>query len=96
MPIVDNFITRNGGDGIHVLDSSVQVLRNTARNNAGTGIFLSEGGDPIYLKHYFVANNAAVANDGHGIRVQPGMIDGGGNTATRNGLQPDCVNLVCS
>ena len=38
---------------------------------------------------------ARVANAGHGIEAY-NVIDGGGNTASRNGVEPQCMGVVCT
>ena len=94
--ITDNLVARNHGVGIFVIDSTSQILRNTARNNGDTGILISEGADAIHRSHYLIADNTSNNNVGYGIIATPGMIDGGGNNARRNALTPACLNLVCA
>ncbi len=57
--------------------------------NGGDGILVGVPGNTLTA-------NGANRNSGHGIEAESGTIDGGGNHAHANGLQPDCVGIVCS
>jgi hypothetical protein len=94
--ITDNLVTQNGAFGIHVLDSTTQVLRNDVRKNGATGIRLSEGENPAAVIFYVVTGNSSNDNAGNGIDATAGMTDGGGNSAKKNDATPQCVNIVCS
>jgi nitrous oxidase accessory protein NosD len=94
--IADNVVARNDGFGIRVIDSTTQVLRNSARSNGDTGIYLSEGANPSAVQFYLIAENVSNKNGGFGISATLGMIDGGGNVAKDNALTPECINVVCS
>ncbi len=83
--------------GIRVADSTgLLVDKNDASGNLGnpeggypgegTGIFVDSGN--------VVRKNTANDNDGFGIYAEPGVIDGGGNRASGNGVA-DCVNVIC-
>ena len=78
----------NSGQGIA---ASGTVLNNTANENSGTGISVGIDKTPSATT---VLNNTANDNGGDGIFASPGVIDGGGNTATGNGLE-NCVNVSC-
>jgi hypothetical protein len=73
--------------GLAVGDMTAIVARNTANANSGTGIRSELAGT-------LVEDNAANDNGAYGINAAPGTIDGGGNTATGNGIS-DCVNVSC-
>jgi nitrous oxidase accessory protein NosD len=94
--IADNLVAQNGASGIRVLDSTTQVLRNDARKNGGTGIVLSEGENPLLVPFYVVTGNTSDDNAGRGIEATAGMTDGGGNSAKKNAVTPQCVNIACS
>lgn len=83
-----NLVLRSGGDGI--------VVRIPAFGfPPGTEPPPLEGG-PVVL-----SGNLAVANAGHGIVVDLGdptrsfIVDGGGNRAFANALDPPCIGIVC-
>lgn len=67
------------------------VAHNSFVRNGGPGLWI----EPSSLSSGFrVANNVATHNAGHGI-LAPGVTDGGGNAATGNGTQPQCVGVAC-
>lgn len=85
-----NVVTGNY-TGMVIDDKSAVVGRNTANQNAATGIEIRSAGTRIL-------NNTANNNGGVGINaVLPDVIDGGGNTATGNGFNglENCVNVSC-
>jgi hypothetical protein len=43
-----------------------------------------------------VTENRANFNGDLGIEAVPGVIDGGGNTATGNGNPAECNNILCT
>ena len=84
------------GGGIYVEASTGnQLLGNTASGNldTGIGVFEDKAGDATGNS---LKGNTASRNKGHGIDAVTGSIDGGGNHAAGNWLQPQCVNVVCS
>jgi parallel beta-helix repeat protein len=106
LTIADNVASRNGGDGIHVDDSTAHITGNTAHANGGSGIWVNEDSGLAFGPSYLIAGNTSTANLGFGIRAcmfvdpqhtcEPGMIDGGGNVAKSNQQTPECVNVVCA
>jgi hypothetical protein len=83
---------RGNGTGVTVkpgLDSPIRqagLVDNVFERN-GDGVFLPD--DVVSLQ-----GNSAVRNTGWGLYA-PHAIDLGGNTASRNGNQPQCVGVVC-
>jgi parallel beta-helix repeat protein len=77
-------------DGLNVDDPSALIWRNTANSNFWNGIFVHQAGT-------VVQENTANDNGSFGINATPGVIDGGGNTATGNGdgRLPQCHNVSC-
>lgn len=77
-------------DGLNVDDPSALIWRNTANSNFWNGIFVHQAGT-------VVQENTANNNGSFGINATPGVIDGGGNTATGNGdgRLPQCHNVSC-
>jgi parallel beta-helix repeat protein len=81
-----NLVTNNDV-GMDVSDPSAIVARNAANENSRIGIEIEREGT-------LVKNNTANDNGMYGIRAVPGVVDGGGNTATGNGTA-DCVDVLC-
>jgi parallel beta-helix repeat protein len=84
------------GGGIYVAASTGnQLFGNTANGNldTGIGVFEDTAGDSAGNS---LKANTTNRNKGHGIDAVTGSIDGGGNHAAGNWLQPQCVNVVCS
>ena len=81
------------GNGIGFLaqetegDYSALLDRNTFKNN-GDGVLATVGSPSL-------RRNSAVDNTRWGIYA-PGAVDLGGNTASGNGNEPQCVGVVCS
>jgi hypothetical protein len=72
---------------------------NRASWNGADGIYVAEAFAGYYAG-YFLADNAADHNAGLGIRVVSNPsgelpVDGGGNTARRNGDPLQCLNIAC-
>jgi Right handed beta helix region len=96
--ISGNRVAGSSGDGILIIGPAFSpivgtISGNTAVGNGGDGIDyqLASPGAAITF-----ADNVARGNAGHGIVAPAGAIDGGGNVASGNGTDPQCVNLVCS
>jgi hypothetical protein len=107
--IANNIFLGNAGDGIH-FDNQLQDLGaitihdNTFLANGGDGIDINGDkfppldipGGPVTL-----ANNHTIANGGYGITagwvpgIPTGIVDGGGNNAINNGLNPQCIGVTC-
>ena len=90
--IARNLVHRNGGTGI--LGAAVAhwaVLRNVAVANGADGIAIAGAVDDATL-----TRNRARRNRGLGIDAPPGVTDGGGNRAARNGAAPQCSGIDCS
>lgn len=78
-----------GISGVNAAGSTIS--HNTFVRNGGPGLWI----EPSTLSSGFrVANNVTTHNAGHGI-LAPGVTDGGGNSATGNGTQPQCVGVTC-
>lgn len=87
-----NTFTHNSGDGFTFRATGVTSLTvegNRFVGNGGSG--MSGVGNPGVT----VTRNVAVRNGGHGIDVT-GITDGGGNVASANRTQPQCVGVTCS
>lgn len=72
--------------GIFVDDPAALVRWNAANGNCSDGIVVGQAGATL-------KKNTANNNPGVGIDAVEGTIDGGGNTATGNGV--DCLGVVC-
>ena len=68
---------------------------NVANANLDNGIVIGEDKAGTASGNTLERNSAG-KNKGHGIDATPGSIDGGGNRASGNAMQPQCVNVVCS
>ena len=86
-----NVVKRSGGDAFQVnrKDDHSVLNHNIARRAGGDGFDVQN--DSARLM-----NNRAFGNAGLGIRAVQGVIDGGGNRASRNGDPRQCVNIACS
>jgi parallel beta-helix repeat protein len=124
--VVGNAIADSAFEGIAVVGSDGnsiarnRVERNGALDASGGIVVIPSPDDPSQTSDANVlADNAAVANGGDGIRVgegqsanllrgnradrntllgidaAPGTIDGGGNTAARNGDPRECAVIAC-
>ncbi|MGY4642825.1 right-handed parallel beta-helix repeat-containing protein [Cellulomonas sp. URHB0016] len=87
----DDNTFRGNGVGFHHVQSSEgpTTLRGNVFRLNGDGIVV-ENGDPSVR----LGQNTARRNTGWGIDA-PGVTDLGGNTARRNGNEPQCVGVVC-
>lgn len=84
------------GGGIFVVASTGnQLFGNTANGNldSGIGVFEDTPGDAAGNS---LEGNTARGNRNHGIDAVTGSLDGGGNRASGNAVQPQCVNVACS
>lgn len=88
--VVYNVVDSGLGSGILVNNSANATLleHNTANRNGDDGIHVDAAGTTV-------TRNAANDNLDLGIEAVPGVIDGGGNTASGNGNPAQCVNVVC-
>ncbi|MDT0166597.1 NosD domain-containing protein [Actinotalea sp. AC32] len=88
--VVGNTFVRNGVG--YVADGDDPFFTNHLEANTftrnGDGILAVHGGTTVQ-------DNSAVRNTRWGIHA-PGAVDGGGNTAWRNGTEPQCVGVVCA
>jgi parallel beta-helix repeat protein len=86
-----NRAAENIGDGIVVTSGSSDTLveANEADLNGDDGIDV-DAADTV------ITSNAADDNVDLGIEAVPGVIDGGGNTASGNGNAAQCLNVACS
>lgn len=105
--VADNTFTANG---IAINSGAMRVTGNTFGKNA-TGVLAEDPENTTVTDNTFSANtssglrtlgagmtvggNNAVNNGRYGIYA-PGAIDLGGNTASGNGMSPECVGVVCS
>jgi hypothetical protein len=102
--ISGNLIRNNGSTGISLVETGGAVTNNQVLNNNGDGIYTADlEGD--FFRAYRITSNTADGNAGHGIvaldeddntSTLPSVEDGGGNVATENGLNPQCINIVCA
>lgn len=88
--IANNQFTGNGGHGLQIdtdyETSGIEVRGNTFARNGSSGVRANTG---------TFTGNTAIRNAGHGIEGY-GVTDGGGNTASGNGLEPQCVGVTCT
>jgi parallel beta-helix repeat protein len=94
--VTGNVATRSRA-GIRVAASTgLLVEKNDASGNLGSpdGSYPGEGTGIFVDSGNAVRRNTANDNDGFGIYAEPGVIDGGGNRASGNGVA-DCVNVIC-
>jgi hypothetical protein len=108
--IAGNIVTGSPGAGIDVSGQlpslgRIDIRQNLVLFSGGDGIHVGPspappefGGGPIVL-----TRNRLIFNRGHGINSEwittdptLGVVDGGGNHAVRNGLQPGCIGVSCS
>jgi parallel beta-helix repeat protein len=89
--VSDNVVTSRLNDGILVnANAGATVLRrNRANRNGDDGIDADASGTRV-------SHNRANRNHDLGIEAVPGVIDGGGNTASGNGNPAQCTNVACS
>lgn len=101
--IADNTFTGNGASGLVVDNDNgwpgVQVTGNVFKANGfAPGSYTDPSGNPltsgVWANEGTFTGNRATGNAGHGIEAYA-VTDGGGNAAKRNGLDPQCVGLVC-
>lgn len=86
-----NTAIANQLSGIFVQSTALRTLvrRNVANENLQDGIFVDSTATTI-------ARNSANENGGFGIQAVVGVTDGGGNTASGNGMATQCTNVVCT
>ena len=95
-----NVVTGNN-TGLDINDKTAIIGRNVANGNLNIGISSSVAGPWGPRIRNNIANNnknPANSNQGTGILAVTGTIDGGGNTATGNGIGTpgeQCVNVSC-
>lgn len=106
--IVDNVFKDNGASGLLIdvtdiaLDGTTDLVISGNRikgNGFRPGSYVDSSGNPLTSGVWadlgaFTANRA-VANAGHGIEAY-NVSDGGGNTASGNGVEPQCIGVVCT
>jgi parallel beta-helix repeat protein len=87
-----NTAANNVDAGIHVRPRSRGTLV------AGNLASFNGGGDGIRVDHprTTIAGNTANDNLDHGIEAVPGVVDGGGNTASGNGNPAQRLNVACA
>ncbi len=68
---------------------------NVAFSNFDTGIVVGED-EAGTASGNTLKRNTANNNQGNGIDAVPGSIDGGGNRASGNATEPQCINVACS
>jgi parallel beta-helix repeat protein len=85
-----NASNRGDADGIRVVAvaKDTWLEGNTADGNGADGIH-------VHSPNTTLTRNTANFNAYLGIEAAPGVIDGGGNTASGNGNPLQCVNVVC-
>lgn len=73
------------------------IARNMVSRSGGTGITVGDQIDrPGIDNTVAVTGNRSVNNGGQGIVVGANVVDGGGNVASGNAGQPQCVGVVCA
>jgi hypothetical protein len=102
--IADNEFTGNGASGL-VIDTEnyppgVQVSGNLFKGNGfAPGSHVDASGNPltsgVWANAGTFTGNRSIGNAGHGIEAYA-VTDSGGNTAKRNGVEPQCVGVVCT
>lgn len=93
--LVDRNTTIQNRVGIWVDDLASEIVldRNQAHNNA-TSYDDSGSGIQVNSTSTLIRRNSANNNLDYGIWAVPGVVDGGGNSASGNGIA-DCVNVHC-
>jgi parallel beta-helix repeat protein len=91
---VDNIIRRNlvkrsGGDAFLINKKGTSVLRRNVASGA------KDDGFDIESRSTRLAKNRATHNAALGIQAVRGVIDGGGNRASKNGDARQCVHVKC-
>jgi hypothetical protein len=86
--ILDNVVEGNGIQ-VNPGQASAQIAGNTIRHAGFAGIAAFE---PSTI----IERNTSSDNRGVGILAPNGAVDRGGNGATGNGQQPECVGVVCA
>lgn len=88
--VANNVVHNNLNSGILVNNNATATLlkHNTANGNGDDGIYADAAGTTI-------TGNTADDNLNLGIEAVPGVIDGGGNSASRNGNPAQCLNVLC-
>jgi hypothetical protein len=99
MDVQRSVISRNGGYGIWEEEWGVYLKDNQVNNNGLDGIHLGMNDFP---DPYWLFNNTAIGNGGHGIVFEPlfvGFVEHDvqteGNVARDNRTNPQCVNIFC-
>lgn len=89
--IVNNVANSTQATGIvlEAEEGSTLIEGNTTNDNKDSGI-------SVYGSGHVIANNAAYNNIVWGISADAGNIDGGGNTASGNGMAAQCTGVVCT
>jgi parallel beta-helix repeat protein len=97
-----NLVMGNGGDGLHIFESTSTISNNTLSRNGGDGLFIDED-HCGFANFYRVAANLANGNGALGINVslpscaEPhDLLDQGGNAASRNGDVRECTVVECA
>ncbi len=85
-----NRIRGSGDDGIWVNERNDHTL---LKRNVAVGA--GDDGFHVNSRSTKLTRNRARRNDDLGIDAVPGVIDGGGNRASRNGDPRQCVNVTC-
>lgn len=99
----NNLITGNGSDGFHGDSAVVHFHNNVLSGNGGDGLYLNT----LYPSDCFAdvfQDNTANRNAGHGIEIHiqssdPLPVctyDQGGNKASYNRTEPQCINISCA
>jgi parallel beta-helix repeat protein len=92
--LADNVVLGARADGITTSPGSITdfpgavLSHNVVRGAGGDGIHID---DPRTT----LTGNIASRNGDFGIEAVPGVVDGGGNRASRNGNPAECLNVLC-
>lgn len=101
--LAGNVVARNGAaddaGGIVLIPFPDDPSQTSDANTLTDNIALDNGGDGIHVAQGQPANllrgNRADRNSRLGIDAAPGTVDGGGNSAARNGDPRQCVGVAC-
>jgi hypothetical protein len=98
-------VTIEDGDlaGLDVSGFQTEVLPVDVDRNRVRDLFVEGGSHGIALVRSdgnrierTAVGNTANDNLDHGIEAVPGVVDGGGNTASGNGNPTQCLNVACA
>jgi parallel beta-helix repeat protein len=86
-----NVVRGSGGDGFAVAEHDRHSVL-----SGNTAVAAGDDGFDIGSRSTRLTRNRGVRNADLGIEAVPGVIDGGGNKASRNGNPLQCTNVFCN